>query len=92
MESAGEEGVGVREGEEGVQRCINQFFVLDCRIVKEEKCTTNHNGHNPSADFVQALKSTGEQVADAHQQQVGAVHLDTVGEQAQRDRIKSPIK
>lgn len=40
MESAGEEGVGVREGEEGVQRCINQFFVLDCKIAKEEKCTT----------------------------------------------------
>lgn len=67
MESAGEEGVGVREGEEGVQRCINQFFVLDCKIAKEEKCTTNQNGDNTFADFVQAIKSTGEQVANAHQ-------------------------
>lgn len=52
MESAGEEGMGVREGEEGIQRRIKQAFVPDSKIAKEENSAAHQDGDNPFADFV----------------------------------------
>ena len=52
MESAGEEGMGVREGEEGIQCRIDSALELDSQVAKQQNHAAHQDGDNPFADFV----------------------------------------